>query len=52
MGKSSKIGIQGLLHPEDRTVVLIGQQSYLFTNLNSPESTMVLNPIAALAKTA
>ena len=34
MNKTPKIGLQGLLRPEDSIVVLIDHQPYQFTNLN------------------
>ena len=39
MSKNPKIGLEGLLRPEDSILVLIDQQPYQFTNLNSYERT-------------
>jgi len=52
MEKSPKIGLQGLLRPEDSIVVLIDHQPYQFTNLNSHEPTMIVNNVTGLAKAA
>jgi len=52
MEKSPKIGLQGLLRPEDSIVVLIDHQPYQFTNLNSHEPTMIINNVTGLAKAA
>ncbi|MBW7674282.1 hydrolase [Chryseobacterium chendengshani] len=52
MEKSPKIGLQGLLRPEDSIVVLIDHQPYQFTNLNSHEPTMIVNNATGLAKAA
>lgn len=47
-----KIGLEGLLRPEDSILVLIDHQPYQFTNLNSHEPTMIVNNVIGLAKTA
>lgn len=52
MEKSPKIGLEGLLRPEDSIVVLIDHQPYQFTNLNSHEPTMIINNVTGLAKAA
>ncbi|QEE50259.1 hydrolase [Flavobacterium alkalisoli] len=52
MNKIPKIGLEGLLRPEDSIVVLIDHQPYQFTNLNSHEPTMVINNVVGLAKAA
>ncbi|MFD2035376.1 hydrolase [Belliella marina] len=52
MNKTPKIGLQGLLRPEDSIVVLIDHQPYQFTNLNSHEPTLIINNVIALARTA
>ncbi|RYJ42810.1 Isochorismatase hydrolase [Flavobacterium beibuense] len=52
MNKMPKIGLEGLLRPEDSIVVLIDHQPYQFTNLNSHEPTMVINNVVGLAKAA
>lgn len=52
MEKSPKIGLQGLLRPEDSIVVLIDHQPFQFTNLNSHEPTMIINNVLGLAKSA
>ncbi len=43
MSKNQKIGLEGLLRPEDSILVLIDHQPYQFTNLNSHEPTMIIN---------
>lgn len=50
MEKSPKIGLQGLLRPEDSIVVLIDHQPFQFANLHSHEPTMVINNTVGLAK--
>lgn len=52
MKKSPKIGLEGLLRPEDSIVVLIDHQPYQMANLNSHEPTMIVNNVIGLAKTA
>lgn len=52
MEKSPKIGLQGLLRPEDSIVVLIDHQPYQFANLNSHEPTTIINNVVGLAKAA
>ena len=52
MKKSPKIGLEGLLRPEDSIVVLIDHQPFQFANLNSHEPTMVINNTVGLAKAA
>lgn len=52
MSKKPKIGLEGLLRPEDSILVLIDHQPYQFTNLNSHEPTMVINNVVGLAKAA
>lgn len=47
-----KIGLEGLLRPEDSILVLIDHQPYQFTNLNSHEPTMIINNVVGLAKAA
>lgn len=47
-----KIGLEGLLRPEDSILVLIDHQPYQFTNLNSHEPTIIVNNVIGLAKTA
>lgn len=47
-----KIGLEGLLRPEDSILVLIDHQPYQFTNLNSHEPTMIVNNVIGLAKAA
>lgn len=43
MSNNQKIGLEGLLRPEDSILVLIDHQPYQFTNLNSHEPTMIIN---------
>jgi nicotinamidase-related amidase len=52
MQKTPKIGLQGLLRPEDSIVVLIDHQPYQMANLNSHEPTMIINNTVGLAKAA
>lgn len=52
MSKNQKIGLEGLLRPEDSVLVLIDHQPYQFTNLNSHEPTMIINNVIGLAKSA
>lgn len=52
MSKNPKIGLDGLLRPEDSILLLIDHQPYQFTNLNSHEPTMIINNVVALAKSA
>lgn len=47
-----KIGLPGLLRPEDSIVVLIDHQPYQFTNLNSHDPTFIINNVIGLAKAA
>ncbi|WP_199339896.1 hypothetical protein [Nostoc sp. FACHB-892] len=48
MSENSKIGLEGLLRPEDSILVLIDHQPYQFTNLNSHEPTMIINKSMAV----
>ncbi len=50
MEKSPKIGLQGLLRPQDSIVVLIDHQPFQFANLNSHEPAMIINNTVGLAK--
>lgn len=52
MSKNQKIGLEGLLRPEDSILVLIDHQPFQFTNLNSHEPTMIINNVIGLAKSA
>jgi nicotinamidase-related amidase len=52
MSKTPKIGLDGLLRPDDSVLVLIDHQPYQFANLHSHEPTMIINNVIALAKTA
>ena len=52
MSNNQKIGLEGLLRPEDSILVLIDHQPYQFTNLNSHEPTMIINNVIGLAKSA
>jgi nicotinamidase-related amidase len=47
-----KIGLDGLLRPEDSILVLIDHQPYQFTNLNSHDPQTVINNVVGLAKAA
>ena len=48
MAKPPKTGLEGLLRPEDRILVLIDHQPYHFTNLNSHEPMMIVNNVIGL----
>ncbi|QNL48834.1 hydrolase [Olivibacter sp. SDN3] len=50
MEKSPKIGLEGLLRPEDSIVVLIDHQPFQVANLHSHEPTMIINNTVGLAK--
>src|ERR1700675_1110290 len=52
MSKTPKIGLDGLLRPDDSVLVLVDHQPYQFANLHSMEPTMIINNVIALAKTA
>ena len=52
MPKNSKIGLEGLLCPDDSILLLIDHQPCQFTNLNSHEPTMIINNVIGLAKSA
>jgi nicotinamidase-related amidase len=52
MSKTPKIGLDGLLRPDDSVLVLIDHQPYQFANLHSHEPTMIINNVIALAKLA
>ena len=48
----TKIGLDALLTPENCVLLLIDHQPSQLANVNSHEPTMVINNVAALAKTA
>tara|TARA_R110002020_G_scaffold155391_1_gene336392 strand:+ start:8201 stop:8857 length:657 start_codon:yes stop_codon:yes gene_type:complete len=52
MERTPKIGLEGLLRPEDSIVVLIDHQPFQMANLHSHEPTMVINNTVGLAKAA
>ncbi|HEV7301304.1 MAG TPA: hydrolase [Tepidisphaeraceae bacterium] len=52
MTKTVKTGLDALLRPQDSIVVLIDHQPYQFANLQSHESTIIINNVIGLAKTA
>ena len=52
MSNNNKIGLAGLLRPQDSIVVLIDHQPFQFANLHSHEPTMIVNNVVGLAKTA
>ena len=52
MAKTPKIGLDGLLRPDNSVLVLIDHQPYQFANLHSHEPTMIINNVIALAKLA
>ena len=47
-----KIGLEGLLTPENSVLVLIDHQPFQFANLHSHEPTLIVNNVIGLAKTA
>jgi nicotinamidase-related amidase len=52
MSKTPKVGLDGLLRPDNSVLVLIDHQPYQFANLHSHEPTMIINNVIALAKLA
>lgn len=52
MAKTPKIGLDGLLRPDNSVLVLIDHQPYQFANLHSHEPTMIINNVIALGKLA
>jgi nicotinamidase-related amidase len=52
MAKTPKIGLDGLLRPDNSVLVLIDHQPYQFANLHSHEPTMIVNNVIALGKLA
>jgi nicotinamidase-related amidase len=52
MSKTPKIGLDGLLRPDNSVLALIDHQPYQFANLHSHEPTMIINNVIALAKLA
>lgn len=52
MTRTAKAGLEALLTPEESVLVLIDHQPFQFTNLNSHESTMIVNNVVGLAKAA
>ncbi|MEU5847911.1 hypothetical protein [Saccharopolyspora shandongensis] len=52
MTRTAKSGLEALLTPEESVLVLIDHQPFQFANLNSHESTMVVNNVVGLAKAA
>lgn len=52
MRKKPKVGLEGLLRPEDSFLVLIDHQPFQFLNLNSHEPTMIINNVVGLARAA
>ncbi|HAY3551560.1 hydrolase [Elizabethkingia meningoseptica] len=52
MSKNPKIGLEGLLRPEDSILILIDHQPFQLANLNSHDPTMIINNVIGLAKTA
>jgi nicotinamidase-related amidase len=48
----TKVGLEALLTPENRAVLLIDHQPSQLANVNSHEPTMVINNVAGLARTA
>ena len=52
MAKTPKIGLDGLLRPDNSVLVLIDHQPYQFANLHSHEPTVIVNNVIALGKLA
>jgi nicotinamidase-related amidase len=52
MSKTPKVGLDGLLRPDNSVLVLIDHQPYQFANLHSHEPTMIVNNVIALGKLA
>jgi nicotinamidase-related amidase len=52
VSKTPKIGLDGLLRPDNSVLVLIDHQAYQFANLHSHAPTMIINNVIALAKLA
>ncbi|WP_192348568.1 hydrolase [Algoriphagus sp. Y33] len=50
MNKIPKIGLEGLLRPEDSIVVLIDHQPFQVANLHSHEPTLIINNTIGLSK--
>jgi nicotinamidase-related amidase len=48
----TKVGLEGLLTPENCVLLLVDHQPSQLANVNSHEPTMVINNVTALAKTA
>src|SRR5260221_10747081 len=52
MPASTKVGLDALLTPENCVLLLIAHQPLQLANVNSHDSTIVINNVTALAKTA
>ncbi|MFC4011145.1 hydrolase [Nonomuraea purpurea] len=52
MTRTEKAGLEALLTPEESVLVLIDHQPYQFANVNSHESTMIVNNVVGLAQVA
>ncbi|MBN6042221.1 hydrolase [Amycolatopsis sp. 195334CR] len=52
MTRTAKTGLEALLTPEESVLVLIDHQPYQFTNLQSHDSTVIVNNVVGLAKLA
>jgi nicotinamidase-related amidase len=50
--RNVKVGLEGLLTPENSVLVLIDHQPYQFTNVRNMDPTLVLNNTVALSKAA
>ncbi|MDR7127936.1 nicotinamidase-related amidase [Algoriphagus sp. 4150] len=50
MSKTPKIGLEGLLRPQDSIVVLIDHQPFQVANLHSHEPTIIINNTIGLSK--
>src|SRR5258708_9040531 len=48
----TKVGLDALLTPENCVLLLIDHQPFQLANVNSPDPTIVINNVTALAKTA
>ena len=52
MEKQTKIGLEGLLRPQDSILLLIDHQPFQMANLHSHEPTVIINNVVGLAKLA
>jgi nicotinamidase-related amidase len=50
--RAAKTGLEALLSPENCALVLIDHQAFQFANLHSHDTTLIINNVVGLAKTA